>query len=330
METADLTVTIAVPTYRRPEQLALLLDALTKRIAETEGALIDVLVVDNDPSCSARAVTAHGDLPVRYASEPTPGIAAVRNRALEECHDRDLVAFIDDDEVPRPRWLSSLLEVWREHRSSAVMGRVISVFDADVDPWVIASGTFARPPRQTGAALSVAAAGNLLLDVRQVRGLGVRFDPSLGLGGGEDTLFSRQLVLAGGTIVWCNESETEDMVVASRTTRAWVRQRAFSSANAWAHIRLRLADSRLHRAGLRLRFVSGGLGRILVGSARHLYGRARGDLVHDARGIRASWRGRGLVAAAFGYRYAEYARGRGQRASTLGVSARKDTDTSTG
>lgn len=304
------TVTIGVPTYRRPELLSALLHTLPARIQECAdlGVDVDVVVVDNDPSGSARDVATGTDLPVRYVVETTAGIAAARNRILDECVDRDLVAFIDDDEIPREAWLSALVSVWRAHKADAVMGRVISVFDEDVDPWLLASGTFRRPPRQTGTVLQVAAAGNLLLDLRSIRRLGLRFDESLGLGGGEDTLFSRQLAQRGGLIVWCNESETEDLVVASRLSRAWAAQRAFSSANAGTRIQLQLTDGRARRAILRARALIGGVARIVVGSVRRVFGALTSNITHHARGTRLIHRGRGTIAAAIGRRYDEYRR----------------------
>ncbi len=304
------TVTIGVPTYRRPELLGALLRTLHARIAECSelDVSIDVLIVDNDPEGTAREVSTNTDLPVRYVIEPTPGIVAARNRILDECADRDMVAFIDDDEVPRESWLSSLLTVWRQYGADAVMGRVISVFDDTVDPWLLASGTFRRPPRQTGTVLPVAAAGNLLLDLRSVRRLGLRFDPALGLGGGEDTLFSRQLVQRGGLIVWCNESETEDHVVAARLSRAWAAQRAFSSANAGTRIQLQLTTGRSSRGVLRARAFLGGVARIVVGGLRRVFGTLTSNITHHARGTRLVHRGRGTIAAVFGRRYDEYRR----------------------
>lgn len=302
-------ITVTIPTFRRPERLRELLDALPERLAECTDVDIDVLVIDNDPDGSGVPSTVGTSLPLRCVHELTPGIAAVRNRALDECPDSDLIAFIDDDELPRPQWLSALVDTWRQYGSSAVMGRVISMFDHDADPWVLATGTFRRSPRPTGTPLEVAAAGNLLLDLGQVRRLGVRFDESLGLAGGEDTLFSRQLVGRGGTIVYCAESETEDFVIADRLTRDWATQRAFSSANAWSLARLQLADGKLQRLSLRARMVPGGALRMGAGAARHLYGRLSRRLDHDARGVRTHFRGRGMVAAALGRRYEEYSRG---------------------
>lgn len=304
-----LSVTIAIPTFRRPARLAELLDALPDRLREVPvSADIDVLVVDNDPDGSAQDVCATAPVPTRYVVEPKPGIAAVRNRALAESDDRDLVAFIDDDEVPRPGWLSSLLVYWMQNRPTAVMGRVISMFGEGADPWVLATGTFSRPPRPTGQDLAVAAAGNLLLHVPEVSRLGVRFDEAIGLGAGEDTLFSRELVRAGGTIHWCNESETEDYVEPARVTRRWTMWRAYSSANTAVFVSLRLAPHAAARVKVRGAALVGGTARVVVGAIRHLYGRGTSNLVHDARGLRLVYRGRGYVAAAVGKRYEAYRR----------------------
>lgn len=307
-KTEMVKVAIAIPTFRRPDRLSKLLHSLPPRISECTAAVVEVVVVDNDPNASAREAAQFDSLPVRYVVEATPGIAAARNRLLTEASGSDLVAFIDDDEIPRPGWLSSLIDVWRSHRSAAVMGRVISVFDDDVDPWILASKTFHRPPRQTGLSLQVAAAGNLLVDMAQVEKLGLSFDANLGLAGSEDTLFSRQLVERGGSIVWCNESETEDFVVASRLTRRWVEQRAFSSANGWTRVDLMLEPSSLGRLKLRSKYLVGGIARIALGYGGHLYGRTRRDLTCDARGVRLLHRGRGMVAASVGRHYEEYQR----------------------
>lgn len=301
-------ITVAVPSYRRPQRLAALLAALPDRFAEVPGTEIDVLVIDNDPDGSARDAARDAPLEVRYVHETTPGISAARNRALDECATTDLIAFLDDDEIPRPGWLSSLVGVWREQRPAAVAGRLVSVFEEGTDPWVIASGTFHRRERPTGTLLPAASTANLLLDVAQIQRLGLRFDDSLGLSGGEDTMFTRQLVERGGALLWCNESEVEDTVVASRLTRDWAAQRAFSAGNGWVHVTLRLTPSPTRRLAARGRFLIGGSARVAAGLARNRYGRVRGHLVHDARGTRLYHRGRGMLAGARGRLYEEYAR----------------------
>lgn len=307
-QAGPLRITVAIPSYRRPERLAALLAALPERLEEVPEALIDVLVIDNDPEGSARDAVTAAALEVRYVREITPGISAARNRALDESRGSDLLAFLDDDEIPRPGWLSSLVGVWRHHHAAAVAGRLISLFVDGTDPWMIASKTFYRAQRPTGTPLPAASTANLLLDLAQIRELGLRFDESLGLSGGEDTLFTKQLVQRGGALLWCNESEVEDTVVSSRLTREWATQRAFSAGNGLVNIDLRLAPTSGHRLAVRGRYLLGGTARVTAGLARHHYGRARRHLEHDARGMRTFQRGRGMLAGARGHLYLEYAR----------------------
>jgi glycosyltransferase involved in cell wall biosynthesis len=267
-----------------------------------------VLVVDNDPGESARSTVEQlHTLDVRYVAEPTPGIAAARDRALTESSEHRLLAFLDDDEIPRAGWLSALVDTWSATGAAAVMGRVVTVFPDDTDPWVLASGLFRRARRPTGTRLEAAAAGNLLLDLDAVRRLGVRFDPRLGLAGGEDTLFSRQLHRAGGTLVWCDESVADDHVAPDRLTRAWALRRARGHGQTHVSTRIRLATP-TGRVVVRAAGVLGGGTRVLVGTLRHLVGRLVRDLQLDARGLRMAARGRGMVSAALGRTFADYQR----------------------
>lgn len=309
--TEPLTVAIAIPTFRRPDRLAALLALLPARVAELDArtALTTVLVVDNDPEQSARPVAERQwQVPVQYAPEPTPGIAAARNHAMDAAADAQLLAFIDDDELPQPGWLHALVECYRSHDVAAVMGRVISDLPEHLDPWLRATGTFRRRVLASGTPISVAAAGNLLLDLARVRAAGVRFDPGLGLAGGEDSLFSQQLVSRGGRIVWCGESIAVDEVTPTRLTRAWARTRAFNTGNAAINVALRLHPGPAAQLGIRARAMVGGIGRIGVGGARHLFGRVAHRLDDDARGWRLVHRGRGMLAAAFGHVHLEYRR----------------------
>ncbi|UBH07456.1 hypothetical protein K8P10_002967 [Leucobacter sp. Psy1] len=309
------SVVIAIPTFRRPDRLADLLEGLPRRIAEAEAlAACRVLIVDNDPEGSAEAVAhtagAADALALTYVREDTPGIAAARSRALAESATDDLLAFIDDDEVPREGWLSALLETHAGTGASAVMGRVVTRFPDDVDPWVLAGGYFQRPSRETGTRLPIAATGNLLLDLRVIRRLGLDFDDRLGLAGGEDSVFTRELVRRGGTIVWCQESVAVDHIEPDRLTRDALLRRAFAHGNVEARIRLAEVDGagRRVRWGVRSRVFLRGLARVVLGSARTAAGRVTRNLAHDARGRRTSHRGAGMLSAARGTTFEEYRR----------------------
>lgn len=311
-------VTIAVPTFRRNDQLQALLPLLLEQASEvttTSGGRrsAEVLVVDNDPQGgAAHVVASRTGSGVRYVAESTPGIAAVRNRAIEEAAGARLLAFIDDDERPAPGWLAYLLDTWARTGAAAVAGPVHAEYAGELDPWIRAGGFFDSRSLPTGTAIDVAATGNLLLDLAEVRRLGVRFDAALGLGGGEDNLFSGSLTRAGGLLVWCQESAAIEHVPAERMTRSWVLMRSWSSGNAAALTDLRLSTRRLSRTRVRVSWILRGLLRVSVGAIRWGWGLLGRSDVHRARGLRAVLRGAGMVAGAAGLFYREYARG-GQR-----------------
>ena len=94
----QISVVIAVATFRRPDCLARILPPLVEQAGQL-GAAASVLVVDNDPDGgAAHYVLSIASPTVRYVHEPRPGIAAARNRALDESAAADVVVFIDDDE----------------------------------------------------------------------------------------------------------------------------------------------------------------------------------------------------------------------------------------
>ena len=123
VESGDLVV--AVLTYKRPDDLP---DVLPQLVAQLGTVDLEtwLLVVDNDAAGSARETVERLGLPsTRYVCEPTPGIAAARNRALDEAEGARLLVFIDDDERPADGWLSALVECHRQERCAAVAGAVV-------------------------------------------------------------------------------------------------------------------------------------------------------------------------------------------------------------
>ena len=306
------SLVVAMLTYRRPAELERGLPLVFDHVRALRGVTGSVLIVDNDPEGSARAtveaLAGESEVVVRYVVEPTPGIAAARNRAIDESAASDLLVFIDDDEHPTIAWLAPLIDTWRLTGASAVMGRVISEFDDELDPWIAAGEFFRRRSMPTGTEISVAAAGNLLIDRVQLHRLDVRFDERLGLGAGEDSLFSQQLVRRGGRIAWCEESVAVDRVPRERMSRRWVLDRARSHGNAETVVGLHLARTSAERARVRAAAAARGTVRVAGGSARYTYGLVTRSLRHQARGLRTAHRGIGIVTGAAGVTVKEYAR----------------------
>ncbi|MCW2748649.1 MAG: hypothetical protein JWP10_1791, partial [Nocardioidaceae bacterium] len=160
----------------------------------------------------------------------------------------------------------------------------------------------------TGTRLEAAASASLLLDLGQIRGFDLNFDPALGLSGGEDTLFSRQLVQLGGRIVWCQESVTEDHVPAERLSRRWALHRAMGHGATDARVTILLAGRGAGRMRARVEGIVGGVGRCGFGGARYLLGVVSRNVSHRALGLRMAWRGRGMIVGSLGRSISEYER----------------------
>jgi succinoglycan biosynthesis protein ExoM len=303
-----VNVLVAVLTYRRPADLAALLPMLADQLGRV-AADAHVLVVDNDPDGGAAGlVESFGDVRFRYVHEARPGIAPARNRALAEAGDADLLVFIDDDERPVDAWLPALLATYEATRPDAVVGPVSSTFTGELDPWIAAGGFFTRRRLATGTEVAVAATNNLLLDLERVRARDLRFDEALGLIGGEDTLFTREITSDGGRIVWCAEAMVHDVVPAERMTRRWVVKRAFRMGGSASQVELRVAGSAPGRAKVRTRQVLLGASRLGGGAVRYAAGCLTLSAGRRAAGVRNLARGSGLVLGAFGYVQQEYRR----------------------
>ncbi|CAL4858588.1 glycosyltransferase [Microbacterium sp. MM2322] len=306
---APPAVVIAVPTYRRPDDLRRLLRSLVpvSAHARAQGAAsrVDVLIVDNDVNGSGLAVLAE---PVEWVSgvhEVSPGVAAARNRALDESGGYDVLVFIDDDESPAsPDWLTRLLKTARDAGAHVVAGPVATVVDGGLDPWIEAGGFFARGHRAhlpTGAVIERAATNNLLLDLAFVRASGIRFDERFGRTGGEDSLFTSQLHRAGARMVWCAEALVHDHLPEARRSRAHALARIRGMAAAGVRVGLVMAPTRAGRVAIRARSALGGAARIGAGAARAATGAIVRSKRLNAVGRRDIMRGVGALEGVAGH-----------------------------
>ena len=93
-----MRIAICIGTFQRPQLLQRLLAALRDlRFRRITTPTIAVIVVDNDLARTAEEICEAVDLPwtIQYVCEPRRGIARVRNRAIREAGDFDLLVFIE-------------------------------------------------------------------------------------------------------------------------------------------------------------------------------------------------------------------------------------------
>jgi len=119
-------ISIIIPTQRRPIGLQ---RAVRSAFAQQGLDLqtCELVVADNDvvPSAAAvvEALRADAPFPVAYVHEPRPGVANVRNAAMEVAQGA-LIAFLDDDEEAPVAWLAALLAAQARYDADVVFGPV--------------------------------------------------------------------------------------------------------------------------------------------------------------------------------------------------------------
>ncbi|MDR6774340.1 glycosyltransferase [Azospirillum sp. BE72] len=119
--TERLGVTVIVPTYRRPDQLAGCLDGLVRQTLAP--AQVIVTVRDTDPASAEVARRYEGALAMQVVEIEVPGQVAAINRGMDHAR-ADIVAITDDDAVPHPDWVERI-EAWyrTDPRIGGVGGR---------------------------------------------------------------------------------------------------------------------------------------------------------------------------------------------------------------
>lgn len=245
---------ISIATFRRPDLLRSLLARCVEQIAES-GRRVRIVVVDNDPEQSAKDAASEFS-GIEYIPEPTPGIAAARNRGLDALEaDDQAIIFIDDDEIPAPGWLSALIAYAEEKNADVVTGPVEPLIDDRVPTWIVRGGFWRRQNRETGAVPDSVATNNTLLRLAAWRQSGVRFSEALSMKGGSDTEFFRA-IRAGAdlTVLWCAAAVVEEHVLPQRANAKWLFRRAIRIGNINARYRSRVAA------------LLGGVARIGVGA----------------------------------------------------------------
>jgi succinoglycan biosynthesis protein ExoM len=213
-------ISVCVCTYKRPDLLARLLDALANQIVDAAFAF-DVVVVDNDSDRSSEEVVRSNalskDIEVSYYGEPERNISLARNRAVRNAAG-NLIAFIDDDERPVSDWLVHLYRTMKRHGADAVLGPVIPDFPAAAPSWLKKGRLFDRKRHPTGSSISAgdARTGNVLMDRSLFAEGQLWFDPAFGRTGGEDSDFFARQFREGRVFVWCDEAIAYEAVPSER------------------------------------------------------------------------------------------------------------------
>jgi GT2 family glycosyltransferase len=185
---------VVVPTYRRPESLARLLDALARCRGIED---VQVVVVDDGSGDETMAVVDAAAVPVVYTRQENAGPAAARNRGAA-LGDAPVVLFVDDDCVPDPDWIEGYLAAFASTPAVAAFGgRISPLVVTPVTRFVQAEGLIDHGRDGNVARFLISANLGVRRAVFDAVG---GFDEAFPVAAAEDVDFSLRLRDAGGRL----------------------------------------------------------------------------------------------------------------------------------
>ena len=222
---------MCVCTYKRPVYLNNLLNSLISLSTDNTFSY-SIVIVDNDYELSGKDVvnnfTGISNIMIEYYTEPERNISLARNKAVLKSNG-NILAFIDDDEIATKNWLLLLYKTYKAHNISGVLGPVKPFFDKTPPKWIIKSQICERESFVTGSVLNSSKytrTGNALLSKNIFDQYENYFNPKLGLTGGEDTYFFKNLIEKGHIFIWCDEAIVYELIPSSRLSRAYFIKRS--------------------------------------------------------------------------------------------------------
>ncbi len=215
---ASVSVSIALATFDRPEQLRECLVALCKQESPRR---IEIVVIDNHPS-SGLTPPVVADFPgVVLVSEARQGLAYARNAGFVSSSG-DIVIATDDDVIMPPDWVEQLVAPFERSDVGIVTGNVLpreletefqylfevygglgrgfEGFEAG-PPWLRASRRRAAPTWKLGATANAAFRASVFRDPR-IGLMDEALGPGMPSGVGEDTYLFYKIIKAGYSLVY--------------------------------------------------------------------------------------------------------------------------------
>lgn len=225
-------VAVVIPTLRRPESL----ERALRSVFVQEGAagrLREIVVADNDPRGTARAVVErlapHSPVPLLWRHAPQPGVATARNVGLAAT-EAPLIAFLDDDEAASTGWLAALLDAMRDTGAAVVFGPIRGRVP-ETAGWTRAylERFFGREgPAATGLIAAPYGCGNSLMARAEALPGAAPFSPAADQTGGEDDILFAAVAERGGRFGWAADAWVEEYAPGHRATLRYALARAFA------------------------------------------------------------------------------------------------------
>ena len=132
-----IDISIVICTYDRAESLRETLESILALKMDTTISH-EVVVVDNNSKDHTKQIVENfqkiSRAPVRYSFEPRQGVAFARNTGIRDSMGH-IIAYLDDDVVIDPGWLTGLYQCFTQTQADAVGGRIARRWDCDKPDW---------------------------------------------------------------------------------------------------------------------------------------------------------------------------------------------------
>ncbi len=230
-------ISIAICSHDRSEDVALCLQALAPQIAEHSAELVIVDSCSSPQHEKALRLLA-GGYHARLVRLATPGHSLARNAALKEARG-EWVAYLDDDAVAFPDWLTSLHSVIDQGSPDlAAVGGLTEPGWPDQPPpdhisprWLFYLSCIQDPARRSVRNGAKVCGANLAFQRARLLALG-GFRNELGrigdrLIGGEETLAVRLLLRQGFEVMYEPSVRVTHRIHRERLTHEWIQKRAY-------------------------------------------------------------------------------------------------------
>ena len=124
-------ISIIIPTYNRPKQLATCLESLTKLDYPRDS--FEVIVVDDGSKTQLESVVNpfSGQLDITLIRQINNGAASARNTGAKQAKGQ-FIAFTDDDCMPSADWLRAIAARFKNAPESLIGGRTINILSNNI------------------------------------------------------------------------------------------------------------------------------------------------------------------------------------------------------
>ena len=116
------TVSVLVPSWRRPDALKRCLYALGRQTQAPFEVVVGLRANDTESTDCLDALGVTWPFPIRCAVTAEPGVIAAMNAALAECRG-DIIALTDDDTEPHADWIERISMGFDDAQIGGVGGR---------------------------------------------------------------------------------------------------------------------------------------------------------------------------------------------------------------